>query len=235
MGKIAILEDNEKDALKLKSYIQKYGQSRNIMYDISVFSDAVNFFEEYKKMFDVIFLDIEMPYIDGMTAARKIRKLDQKVTLVFTTNLAKYAAQGYEVEAFDYIIKPISYDNFEMKFKRILTNVKNKEENYIILNSKYKVIRIPVSSILYVFVKGHNLIYVTQQGEVAVREKMADAEMRLQKYSFVRINSGCIINMKYISQISGDTIVVGEETLVISRSRKNDFKTKFAIYVGEQY
>ena len=75
-------------------------------------------FENYKMIFDIIIFDIDMPGINGIDTARKLREMDSNVTIIFVTNIAQYAINGYEVDAVDYILKPVSYYDFSMKFHR---------------------------------------------------------------------------------------------------------------------
>ena len=79
-------------------------------------------------------MDIEMPHLNGMEAAQKIRELDKEVVIVFITNMAQYAIKGYEVDALDFILKPLNYYTFSMRFTRAVGRVKNREGKRICLN-----------------------------------------------------------------------------------------------------
>ena len=107
MLRIAIVED-EKDSLdRLTGLIKRYEKERDCECGVSVFGDGMNFVSDYCRVYDVVFMDIEMPFLDGMHAARKLRELDPSVMLVFVTRLASYALAGYEVDAAGYIVKPV--------------------------------------------------------------------------------------------------------------------------------
>ena len=116
MVRIAIVEDTQTDSKTLMRYVKEYTRLVNVEVEISVFDNAVKFLDKYTPKFDIVFMDIEMPYINGMEASKKLRELDQKVILIFVTNLAKYAIKGYEVQAFDFVVKPITYHDFTLKF-----------------------------------------------------------------------------------------------------------------------
>ena len=114
---IAIVEDDGKEAEALLSYIKKYGEKSGTSFDVKIFSDAENFLESYKQGLDIVFMDIELPGMNGMDASKRLRALDRSVTLIFVTNMARFAVNGYEVGAFDFIVKPVTYGSFEIKFR----------------------------------------------------------------------------------------------------------------------
>ena len=121
MIRIAIVEDEPVASETLKNMIIKF-MSENVVsaeFDIAEFSDAETFLGNFSE-YEVIFLDIQMSGMSGMDAAREVRKRNEKVLIVFVTNMAQYAVESYEVEAYDFILKPLSYGNFFMKFRRIL-------------------------------------------------------------------------------------------------------------------
>ena len=112
---IAIVEDDKLASDTIKEYILRYGKENSLQFGISQYSDAVGLLDQYSAEYDIIFMDIQMPYMNGMDAAHRLRTLDQKVILIFTTSLAQYAIEGYSVDAMAYLLKPINYYEFAMK------------------------------------------------------------------------------------------------------------------------
>ena len=108
MYRIAIVEDEEQDYLRAQGYLNRYGQEKNISFNIQRYESAEVFLTNYQSQHDIVFMDIRMGGMDGMRAARKLREMDQAVILIFLTSLAQYAVQGYEVDALDYILKPLA-------------------------------------------------------------------------------------------------------------------------------
>ena len=115
MLRIAIVEDDEKYADLLQEYLKKYGEERSEEFCCVMHKNAVVFLNNYKANYDIVFMDIDLPHMNGMTASQKLREVDKQVVLVFVTNLAQMAIKGYEVNAYDFIVKPVSYYGVQMQ------------------------------------------------------------------------------------------------------------------------
>ena len=120
MIRVAVVEDEAVHADRLIACLRRYGRENDLAFSVARFSDAISFLETYRGGFDLVFLDIRMPGIDGMEAAKRLRGIDAAVQLVFVTSLVRYAVDGYAVGAADYIVKPFSYEVFALKLSRIL-------------------------------------------------------------------------------------------------------------------
>ena len=119
MLNIAIVEDDQRDALQLKACIDRYSQESGRLFTLRLFTDGMNITEEPTR-FDIVFMDIEMQHLDGIHAAKILRERDASVCIVFVTNMSKYAVFGYEVNALDFIVKPVQYGPFMNKLKRAI-------------------------------------------------------------------------------------------------------------------
>ncbi len=121
---------------KLVSYIDRYYNSDKSKYSIALFDKCEPFVYNYKPECDVVFMDIGLPGISGMEAAAAIRKTDPVVVIIFVTSLAQYAVKGYEVSAFDFVVKPVGYAEFEMKFRRAELTVNSRKDCEIVVTER---------------------------------------------------------------------------------------------------
>ena len=114
MISIAIVEDDKTAHKAIKDYLESYADDNSYSYVISDYYTGQELLTHYRANYDVIFLDIQMPELDGLSAAAEIRKNDKDVIIVFITSLAQYALQGYKVQAYDYIVKPFTFSYFKI-------------------------------------------------------------------------------------------------------------------------
>lgn len=104
MFTVAVVEDDETAVAKLRACLDQYAATHaGVQFDVTVFNEPTSFLDPYKTVWDIVFMDIEMPNMDGMEAAHRLRAVDSEVILIFVTNMAQFAAKGYEVDALDYI------------------------------------------------------------------------------------------------------------------------------------
>ena len=104
MIKIAIVEDEAMYAKQLQDFLRQYETENGEVFDITIYSDGDQIVHKYKSQFDIILMDVEMKFMDGMSAAEEIRKIDTEVVIIFITNMAQYAIRGYAVDALDYVL-----------------------------------------------------------------------------------------------------------------------------------
>ena len=233
MIKIAIVEDNPFDRARLKEllgYVFMQGKQEIL---IDEFETAMHFFVKYQPVYDLVFMDIEMPEMNGLEAARRLRKLDKQVLLVFVTNMAQYAIKGYEVDALDFILKPVDKYSFVLKMQRALARIPHREREGIIINTDtLETIALPVPSIKYVEVNGHYVIYHTCDGEYKQYTTLKSVEEQLRANHFVKCNRCFLVNLGYVESICKDEVCIGEERLLISRPQKKAFLNAFSDYIG---
>lgn len=232
MYRVAIVEDDKNFRDQLQEYLKDYGEENQIVFQISEFANGIQVLEEYKKEYDLILLDIEMPIMNGMDAAEKIREIDEDVVLMFITNMAQYAIRGYSVGALDFIMKPITYYTFAMKMTRALKRVKPKEESLLMLNTSDGLKSLSAKQIYYVEVQNRMLHYHTDEGEIIVRGTLQGAEESLQQYSFAKCNHWYIVNLAHVKEVAKNVAVVGPYEVEISRRNKASFLKALTEFMG---
>lgn len=228
MINIAIVEDEAEHSNLLKHCLSRYAEEKKESFNIRTFSNGVSFLEPYSADYDIVFMDIKMPYMDGMTCAHKLREIDKNVILIFITSMRQYAIQGYEVEAFHYLIKPLQYFDFALKLTKAIERTgKSTGTVDIIVNTETGFKKIPPSAIKFVEVKNHHCEYNTTEGIFRQYQQLKAAENALKDFGFIKCNNYCLVNLAFVTEIDGSTAVVGDARLDISRPRKRDFTDKF--------
>lgn len=233
MIKIAIVEDEHAYAMQLQEYLHTYEQENGEVFEISLFSDGDQIVNKYKPVYDIILMDVEMKFMDGMSAAEEIRKVDTEVVIMFITNMPQYAIRGYAVDALDYVLKPVSYFAFSQRLNRAIGRLKKRETKMISLSIKGGMVRLDVANVTYVESQGHTLIFHTVSGDYETTGTMKEMEKELAEQNFFRGNKGYLVNLAHVDGVKDGCAVVRGEYLLISRARKKEFLETLTKYWGE--
>ena len=233
MLRIAVVEDDKTYAAQLKEYLVRYGTEKNQKISVALFPDGEDIVTDYSAEFDIILMDVEMTFMDGMTTAERIREKDNEVVIIFITNMPQYAIQGYKVDALDYVLKPISYFAFSQRIDRALTRVKKKEATYITVAQKGGKKKLNVDKICYVEVRDHDLIYHSTKGDIVTKSSMKEAEDTLGGTKFGRCNRCYLVNLEYVEDFRGNDVTVASDVIQVSRARKKAFMDALNDYMNE--
>jgi len=235
MTYIAIIEDEEKYRDMLVEFIKKFEKEESEACNIKCFKNGMEFLGDYKPVYDVVFMDIEMPLMNGMEIAGHLRKIDKEVKLIFVTKMAQFAINGYEVDALDFIVKPVSYYNFSVKLKKVLQSKNKNVAQTIVVKQGDLIRRINIADIIYLEIRDHQLIYHTTQDEVTLRGSLNEREKSLSQFNFVRCNNCYLVNLLKIIQVKGNVIKMdNSDELTISRSYHKKFLVAFSEFLGSQ-
>ena len=232
MLRIAIVEDTADDRARLKDYLEKISNECGETSRITEFFDGAAFLESYRPDYDLVLMDIEMPHLNGMETARELRMRDARVLLIFITNIAQYALNGYEVDALDYMLKPVNYYALALKLKKAQRILRERTGGSMMLPFDGVLRRTPIQSILYVEVSDHKLCYHTYDGESHLTGSMKELEQSLASSHFVRCNNCYLVNLAHVSSVSTDTVWVESDALKISRPKRKTFMQALSDYYG---
>ena len=235
MLKTAIVEDDESYREELSSYVKRYASESGQDIKIFIYGDGSAILKECEPKYDIILLDIEMPEINGMETARRIRSVDPGVVLVFITNMASYAIHGYEVGALDFITKPVTWFTFQLRFRRAVERAAMRKDEEILLAGRDGVEKIQVRDIYYVEVQNRILYYHTKRGTIELRGTMKSAEETLFPHHFAKCNHWYIVNLAHVKRITKDTVIVGDRELEMSRRARAGFLDALTAYMGGGY
>ncbi len=230
MINVAIIEDEEKEKNNIVYALGRYEQEENVKFNLSVFRDAELFLTNYKPVYDIVFMDIMLPGMDGMRAAQRMRKFDENVKLIFLTSMAQFAIKGYEVNAVDFIVKPFRYFDLKMRLDRVCRSI-NDRQPFIKITVPGGMKSVNITDIFYVESSGHQLTYHTTGGDVTVRggpiKQLAD---EFEPYGFARCGVSYLVNLAYCNQVVGNDVTIGPDTLHITRGKKKEFMDKLEAY-----
>ena len=229
---IAIVEDEPLARRQLEGHVRSYMERHGIPLTLSLFDGGEAFLEGYRGGWDVVFMDVMMPSLDGMETARRLRRMDQDVPLIFVTSLAQYAIHGYEVDAMDFMLKPVSAGETAQKLDKVRRIASRYATVAVPLEKDGAVQLVNVRSISYIEVYNHSLVFHTGTGDFSMHGQLKDIEGDTRYASFLRCNSCYLVNWRHITRIYPDAVEVGGQKLAVSRRRKKDFMQALAACAG---
>ncbi|KAB8286635.1 DNA-binding response regulator [Bifidobacterium ramosum] len=234
MFTVAVVEDDENAAARLRGCLARYEADHpGVVFDVTGFREPTSFLEPYRASWDIVFMDIEMPNMDGMEAARRLRELDSETILIFVTNMAQFAAKGYEVDALDYIIKPFSYPDFERKLGRAVA-IREEASAAVMIMQRGGTRRVRLRDISYIEVRDHALLYHTQSGVVTGSGTLQDVVDKLGPRGFLRCSKAFVVNNRHIAAVAGNELELADGgTLAIGRAYKKQFMIDLAASMAD--
>jgi len=178
---------------------------------------------------DLVFLDINMPEISGISFAKSINK---DIKIIFTTAYREYAVEGFELQAVDYLLKPISFERllkavntyFEVYNNRLEFNPNPIESvNFMFVRSDRRMLKIEFNNIIYIeSYSDYIKIHLADKKTIVTRETISSVEAKLPKHEFIRIHRSFIIAVNYIESFTNEQIIISGKSLPISRSYKKE-------------
>lgn len=235
--RIAVVDD-EKDVLeKVYGGLKKIESECSIDIDIDCFANEelllMNINEN--KMYDAYLLDIELKHLDGITLAKKIRKRQNDAYIIFITNYMRYAIEGYDVKAYQYILKDRLDEKLLETIKLIYNDFIERYEKYFIIQTSSRYEKILYRDICYIYKEHKNSVFVTKNGKSQVRMTLQDVYGNLLQEEFIYIDRGYIVNMRYIKKFQKQEIIlVNDDILPVSKPHMAEVKVKIGRYWKER-
>ncbi len=231
--KIAIIDDSRADADVLKGYLQQYSEEEGNQFNIDYYEASIEFLENFQNQYDVLFLDVEMPGSDGLTVAREIREKDSSVAIVFVTNMAQFAVEGYKVNAVDFMVKPVGYYVFTDTLKKAINSVAIRPDTSILINDSEGLYKISSNEIVYVEKSQDKVIFHTISRNYIERNTIKSIKEKLDNNLFGECSYGILVNYEKVRCITKEDVDVGIAKLPISRRQKKQFTEDYIKYVGD--
>ena len=236
----AIVDDEREYLEKISMLLDRYSQikQKNVIFEVDLFSDGDKFLCGNPESYEIIFLDINMPGTNGMRTAKSLRAVNPTAILIFCTHYAQYAINGYEVNAFGYIVKPIEATSFNGNLDRAINALKVSQARKILVKTLHGVEIVPISDIIYVEIQIHNLYYYifnykNEPDVYRTRGSMQEVCKMLSEFAFERCSACYLVNLRHVVSVANNEIVLrGGVTLPISRKFLKIFTDSFMKFLG---
>ena len=211
--RVAIVDDSSVDAAFVSHILEEWAENRQVAVQVERFDSAEKFLFRYAedKAWDILLLDIEMGAMDGVTMAKKVRAQNEVVQIVFITGYSDYIAEGYEVAALHYLMKPVKQDKLFTVLDRALEK-RRQEDGCLNLESAGEMVRIPFYEIRYLDVH-QNYVTVHAKLDFTVKRTLGEFEKELDS-RFFRVGRALIINLKYIRRVSKTEVHLSDGTVL---------------------
>ena len=233
--KIAIIEDERAHSQLLESYIQSFSKAEQVRMELQYFESAENFLFawEAEHDFDLLFLDIQMAGMDGMNLAKQIRRQNEEVLIVFTTGISDYIQEGYEVEALQYLLKPLKEENVHKCLKRALA--KRPAEDFLVFHTEEETLKLTERSINYIEARGHgSCIGAAHQQPIEVKESLSAIEQMLKAGEFIKCHRSYICRLGNVHHIDKENVYFDDgSSIPVSRRQLGVVNQAFIRYYAK--
>ena len=211
--RVAIVDDSKTDAKFVQGILNSWADQRQASIQAEVFPSAEAFLFRYAedKEWDILLLDIEMGAMDGVTMAKRVRQDNEAVQIVFITGYSDYIAEGYEVAALHYLMKPVKRDKLLTVLDRAMEKRK-QEERCLNLGAYGEMVRLPFYEIRYLDVH-QNYVTVHAKADYTVKRTLGDFEKELDD-RFCRVGRAMILNLKYIQRVTKTEVRLSDGTVL---------------------
>lgn len=234
--RVAIVEDQESNSALLQEYLERYGRENGEPIRCAVYHNGMEFTANYRPIWDLILLDIEMPLMNGMETARFIRQTDTNVLIIFITQMAQYAIEGYSVQALDYVLKPVQYFAFAAKMQQVSKILAARNDKPLLIPGRDGAVKLPLLAIYYVEVRNHTLCFHTERNviESTAAQTMSGLSQELAAQGFARCHQGYLVNLRHVMGYDRSCVKLPGGTLPMSRTYYKGFVQALISYCTEE-
>ena len=210
---IAVCDDNPTDSAYVRSLLDFWAKERKISIQAETFPSSEAFLFRYAedKTFDFLLLDIEMGSMDGVTLAKHVRREDQALQIIFITGYSDYLADGYDVSALHYLLKPVNQEKLSSVLDKGIEKLRQRGR-FLNLELSGELVRIPLCEIRYLEVR-QNYVTVHGKKDYTMKRPLRDFEKELDT-SFHRVGRSIIVNLSFIRRVTKTEIHLLEGTVL---------------------
>ncbi len=230
--RIAVCDDEEKFRNQARDMVDKLAGSLDVVVD--AYSDGNQLLAAFdKKPYDVLFLDIEMPAMDGITLAKKLRERSDSIYIVFLTGHVEYALEGYEVNALRYLTKPVQEEKLREVLRFVMDQSTSKKQ--LMIKEDGEELLLNIADIVYFEAQNQYVMIYTTEGEHLVRYNIGDFEEQLKADGFFRVHRGYLVSLAKVKKLVKSEVIMdgedGEVSVPVSRSNVKPLKEALYAYV----
>ncbi|MDE5825654.1 MAG: LytTR family DNA-binding domain-containing protein [Lachnospiraceae bacterium] len=230
--RIAICDDEEVQRLLLQKYVEEWAQGSKVPLETRLFTSGENFWFAWEddREYDLLIFDIEMGQLNGMELAADIRKKDDEIPILFVTGYDSYMAQGFEVAALHYLLKPLRKEKlFEVLDKFNKLRMKKGQEEKLLFRTEQGPLSLPVSKIWYIEARAHQCILYTEDESHILCSSISEMVIQLcSRQEFVRCHRSYIVNIQHVSAIVKPELVLDDKRRIpVSRSAEKEVNQVF--------
>lgn len=230
---VSIVESSEKDAKLLHGILEDYFRRADAAFVERVYKSGIDFIQS-SEVSDIVFMDIQMEKLDGLETARIMRKLGSRAQLIFLANSSERAICGYEVDALDFILRPVTMGTVSFALDKALKRQASVTSTSLALKLPNGMASIPSNDITFVEVFDHNLVFHTVRGEFNVRGRLSRVYEMVDHERFILCNRSFLVNLHYVTGIWSDHLLVGNTKIAVSKSHRKEIASRFAAYLEKK-
>jgi DNA-binding LytR/AlgR family response regulator len=230
--RIALCDDELVILNYLKQKIDAYFKTVQEGFEITMFQSGEELLFKCGDSipFDLVILDIQMGGMNGLELAKKIRKMDQQIPIIFLTGVADYVFEGYEVGALRYLLKPLKEEQLIPLLEEVRKE-QNKQRQSIIITFNREQVKLYLDEIYYMESMGHYLVIHTQNEAYEIKKSLTEMLKELDDSTFVLTHRSYLVNIEHVTKIKKDTCVLANQSMVpVSRSNYNRLNEQFIAY-----
>lgn len=231
--KIAVCDDERLMLRQLSQYLTRIQDEMGEQFDLTYFASSEELLVHLPKHVQVILLDISMGGMTGIECARVLRANGCEAAIIFITNLTEYALEGYEVQAFAFLPKPVLYAELKDRLVKCFARIDQQHRAVLSIKTDEGIEILPIEEILYAEVYQHETSFALPDKQITGVVQLSQIEEKLMLHGFFRCHRSYLVNMAQIKRISADAVIMlNGASIPVSRHRRKAFLDAFASYMG---
>lgn len=224
---VGIVEDEIDEKERTQEMLNRFFLQEKIPYEVLYFSSGEELFKSDISQINLLLLDIILPNENGVQIAKKLRENGYRFPLIFITKTIQFALEGYKVEALDYLLKPLEYEDFKLKLLKAYKIINSLLDNTISIKANEGMVTFEESSIYYIEVNKHYLTIHSSKGNFTIRGTMNKMVESLSS-RFANSSNSFLVNLDLIDVIKTNEVIVNKVSVPLSRNYKKDFLRRYA-------